>query len=232
MSSTSAERQPLDRARIVAAATTLADSAGIEAVSMRSVSTALGVVPMALYKHVADKRDLISAMVDAAVSTYAQPKPGTGWKAAIRERLLSAHRVLADHPWLRPAMEQATRQTPTILSHMNAVAGEFITHGFTADLAHYAMHALGHRIWGFSPEAFSGQTTPSESPREHVAEQESFAAAFPHIAAIALDAAQWNPNGACDEQAEFAFTLDLLLDAFERLKRSRWQSTPFVRSLM
>jgi hypothetical protein len=50
--------------------------------------------------------------------------------------------------------------------------------------------------------------------------------AFPYVAAIAADAATRNPGGVCDEQAEFGFTLDLLLDAFARLHETGWQSRP------
>ena len=51
-------RTPLTRARVLADAVALADAEGVEAVSMCRVAERLGVVPMALYKHVADKDDL------------------------------------------------------------------------------------------------------------------------------------------------------------------------------
>jgi hypothetical protein len=54
---------------------------------------------------------------------------------------------------------------------------------------------------------------------------QELARAFPHVVAIAVDAATRNPGGACDEQSEFEFTLDLLLDAFGRLHESGWSSS-------
>ena len=33
--------------------------------------------------------------------------------------------------------------------------------GFSADLTHHAMHVLGHRVWGFSPEAFDDSGSAS-----------------------------------------------------------------------
>ncbi|CAN5422774.1 hypothetical protein BH23ACT9_BH23ACT9_33930 [soil metagenome] len=51
---------------------------------------------------------------------------------------------------------------------------------------------------------------------------------YPHIVAIALDASDGDPfaiGQSCDEQFEFEFTLDLLLDAFEQLHDSGWTST-------
>jgi hypothetical protein len=50
---------------------------------------------------------------------------------------------------------------------------------------------------------------------------------YPHIVAIALDASGGDisaAGGSCDEQYEFEFALDLLLDAFERLRQTGWTS--------
>jgi hypothetical protein len=115
---------------------------------------------------------------------------------------------------------------------MDAVAGELAAGGLSYDLVHHAMHALGHRIWGFSPEAFSSPAAPSAppppTPAPPTGEQEAMMAAmaqrFPHIAAIALDAVARSPLGACDEQFEFEFTLDLLLEAVARLHAAGWSS--------
>ena len=51
---------------------------------------------------------------------------------------------------------------------MDAVARALISGGFSADLTHHVMHALGNRIWGFSPEMFDeSQSEPDWSPRLH-----------------------------------------------------------------
>ena len=60
-------RPRLDRAKVLAEAISLADAEGLDALSMRALATRMGVVPMALYKHVADKDDLIGGMVDAVL---------------------------------------------------------------------------------------------------------------------------------------------------------------------
>src|SRR5262245_28002650 len=48
-------RPPLSRDRVLRAAVALADEAGLESLSMRRLARQLGVVPMAPYKHVANK---------------------------------------------------------------------------------------------------------------------------------------------------------------------------------
>jgi AcrR family transcriptional regulator len=60
-------RAPLSRDRVLRAAVALADDAGIESLSMRKLAQELGVVPMALYKHVANKDELLDGMVDVVV---------------------------------------------------------------------------------------------------------------------------------------------------------------------
>lgn len=217
---------PLNRAAVVSAAVALADREGLAAVSMRHLAAELGVVPMALYKHVADKDDLVAAMIDLVVAGYAAPPPGLEWREAVRRRVLGARDALLEHPWLRPAIETATQRTPAVFGHMDAVAGEFAAGGLSYDLVHHSMHALGHRIWGFSPEAFSSPpAAPAPSAEEQAAMMAAMAQRFPHISAIAIETATRHPLGACDEQFEFEFTLDLLLEAVARLHTSGWSSS-------
>ncbi len=215
---------PLNRGRVIESAISLADEEGLDALSMRSLAGRLGVVPMALYKHVADKDDLVSGIIDAVVQSYATPDPHMGWRDAVRFRVHSARAAIAAHPWLRTGILQATRRTPAVLAHLNSVAADLARGGFSFDLIHYGMHALGHRVWGFAPEAFAPAPGAPDEPTPTPSEQEALAVAFPAIAGIAADSAQRNPEGACDDDGEFDFGLDLLLDAFERLHASGWVS--------
>lgn len=223
------ERTPLNRQRALDAAVALADSDGHEAVSMRNLAGRLGVVPMALYKHVANKEDLLDGMVDTIIASYDPPTADADWKSALRNRILSARRTLLAHPWARQVIESRRRRTPTVLAYMDSLAGTFIAGGFPVDLTHHVMHALGHRIWGFSPEAFDDpEASPLPAdPTEQEQLLRQMAEAYPHIVAIALDASDGDPSAigqSCDEQFEFEFTLDLLLDAFERLHETGWTS--------
>jgi AcrR family transcriptional regulator len=225
-----ARRAPLSRDRVLRAATALADQAGLDAVSMRKLAEELGVVPMALYKHVANKDQLLDGMVDLVIAEFDPPDPGLGWKSAVRQRVLAARRAVLRHPWARQAIESRTSRTPAVLGYMDSMAGTFLTGGFSADLTHHAMHALGNRIWGFSPELFDeaqDDDAPPPPPEAREAMAREFADRFPHILAIATAATGGDPSRAgqgCDEQFEFEFALDLLLDGFERLRLGGWSS--------
>ncbi|MGY1630692.1 TetR/AcrR family transcriptional regulator [Geodermatophilus sp. SYSU D01186] len=225
-----ARRVPLSRERVLRAAVQLADEAGIDAVSMRRLAQELGVVPMALYKHVASKEELLDGMVDVVIGEFEAPDPSLDWRTAVRERVLSARRAVLRHPWARQAIESRTRRTPAVLGYMDAVTGTFRAGGFSADLTHHVMHALGNRIWGFSPELFDeapGADAPAPTPEEQAAMAAEFAQRYPHILEIAVAANEGPGAGSgCDEQFEFEFALDLLLDGFDRLRQQGWSSRP------
>ena len=65
--STPGRRETVSRGRVVAAAIARADADGLDSLNMRGLSHELGVVPMALYKHVANKEDLLDGMIELVV---------------------------------------------------------------------------------------------------------------------------------------------------------------------
>lgn len=73
---------PLSRDRIVRAAIELADTDGLEAVSLRKVATALDAGPMRLYRYLSTKEELLDLMVDAVYGEIPAPEPPTGTGAA------------------------------------------------------------------------------------------------------------------------------------------------------
>ncbi|WP_327304897.1 TetR/AcrR family transcriptional regulator C-terminal domain-containing protein [Streptomyces sp. NBC_01298] len=213
-------RIPLNRDRVLRAAVALADATGIDALSMRRLAQELDVVPMALYKHVANKEELLDGMADAVVGEIDPPAAGPDWRPVVRGRILSARRVLLRHPWAARVIESRTGPTPAVLAYLDSMAGLFRAGGLSADLTHHVMHAMGSRLLGFSQELFdtSGPSGPPDP---------ALAARFPHIAELAATAAHDDGStvgGGCDDQFEFEFALDLLLDGFENLRRRGWSS--------
>ncbi|MEW2139730.1 TetR/AcrR family transcriptional regulator C-terminal domain-containing protein [Streptomyces sp. NPDC005409] len=221
--STPTPRVPLNRDRVLRAAVALADATGIDALSMRRLAQELDVVPMALYKHVANKEELLDGMADAVVGEIDPPAAGPDWRSVVRGRILSARRVLLRHPWAARVIESRTGPTPAVLAYLDSTAGAFRAGGLSADLTHHVMHAMGSRLLGFSQELFdtSGPSDSSGPPDPQLA------ARYPHIAELAATAAHDDGStvgGGCDDQFEFEFALDLLLDGFENLRRQGWTS--------
>ncbi|MFI5683085.1 TetR/AcrR family transcriptional regulator [Streptomyces sp. NPDC051636] len=222
-----ATRARLNRPDVLRTAVALADRAGIDAVSMRNLAQELGVVPMALYKHVANKEELLDGMVDVVIGEIDPPPEDSGWKQAVRGRVLSARQALLHHPWAPQVIESRSAASPVVLDYMNSLIGTFRAGGLSADLAHHAMHALGSRMWGFTQEVFPTPSPPAD-PALREAMLRDIALRYPHIAEIA-GAGAHDPGSAvgstCDDQFEFEFALDLLLDGIERLHQRSWSST-------
>lgn len=210
-------REPLTRDRVLRAAVALADQGGVEALSMRNLARELGVVPMALYKHVANKDELLDGMIDLVVGEIDPPLSGTDWKTAVRERILSARRALLRHPWASRVIESRPDPTPTVIEYMDSMLGLFRTGGFSVDLTHHAAHAMGSRLLGFSQELFD-DTTAAPTDSEMI---QSMAKAYPYIGEVVRLITHDDASvvgGGCDDQLEFEFALGLMLDGLERLR--------------
>ena len=213
-------RSPLTRERVLSTAVALADRGGIESLSMRKLAQALDVVPMALYRHVANKDELLDGLVDVVVGEIDPPLEGADWKTRIRARILSARRALLRHPWASRLMESRKTPTPVVLGYMDSMIGMFRTGGFSLDLTHHAMHAMGSRMFGFTQELFND--TSDVDPAAEAEMWGAMAGTYPYIFEIFTtishdDASTVGPG--CDDQFEFEFALDLMLDGLEKLKR-------------
>jgi AcrR family transcriptional regulator len=212
-------RVPLSKERVLGAAVALADQGGVDALSMRKLAQELGVVPMALYKHVANKDELLDGMVDVVVGEIDPPPAGTDWKTAIRRRVLSARSALLRHPWASRVIESRATATPTVLQYMDSMIGIFRAGGFSIDLTHHAMHAMGSRLLGFSQELFDD--TADIGPEMQANMLRDLADGYPSITelvmAITHDEGSVVGQG-CDDQFEFEFALDLMLDGLARLQ--------------
>lgn len=100
-----------DREAITAAAVALADTEGLEAVTMRKVAARVGAGVMSLYSYAPDKETLLNLMVDHVSGELPATDTSTGdWRADLKAlaHLQRAH--MLRHPWLPAAL--ATRRSP------------------------------------------------------------------------------------------------------------------------
>jgi AcrR family transcriptional regulator len=213
-------RVPLSRERVLNAAIAFADREGVESLSMRRLAAELDVVPMALYKHLGNKGEMLDAMLDVVVGEIDPPRTDTDWKTAVRDRILSARRALLRHPWASRVMESRTQPTPVVMAYMDSIIAMFTAGGFTIDLTHHVLHAMGSRLMGFSQELFNDRSNGDTPMQPEMLE--AMAATYPSIYELYLavshdDASTVGPG--CDDQFEFEFSLDLMLDGIERLKK-------------
>jgi AcrR family transcriptional regulator len=98
-----AARQPapaFSRDEITRVAIDLADSGGLEAVSMRHIAARIGSAPTSLYWYFSDKEELYELMVDAVVGQVRLPeRPSGDWRADLRSIASATRATLSSHPW-------------------------------------------------------------------------------------------------------------------------------------
>ena len=208
------------------AAIEIADSSGIESLTMRRLAEELGAEAMSLYYYVASKEELLDGIADAVVAeindvvgTLDVPSAGASWKAAVRQRILSAREVMLRHRWAPRVLETRTNVSMAVLVYYDGLLGLMRDGGFSYDRIHHGLHALGSRALGFAQEMFdpSGGTSDEQT----AAALQSMASQIPHLVAMFMEVAHDDPDstlGWCDDQTEFEFGLDLLLDGLDEMR--------------
>ncbi len=223
---TTQPRIPLNKERVFRAAIAIADEGGIESLTMRKLAEHLGVEAMSLYYHVDNKEAVLDGVIDAVMSEVEEatggfdpPTDGVDWQIALRERILTARRVMLRHPWAVGVFETRTEISMLTMRYFDALLGLLREGGFSYDLAHHAMHVLGSRSLGFAQELFSDN--PDEADEDAAAMLEQMADQLPYLVGMMMEVAHDDPDstlGWCDDQTEFEFGLDLILDGLERLR--------------
>ena len=209
----------LSKHRVVVEAMRLADREGVDGLSMRRLADALGAGAMSLYHYVANKEELLDAMVDVVFAEIELPPEEDDWQSAIRQRAVSARQVLARHPWAIGLLESRTSPGPANLRHHEAVTACLRRAGFSPLTATHANWLLDSYVYGFALQAAS---LPFDTAGELAdLTQDVYLPQlppdqFPYLneSAAALVAAGYDPA------EEFTFGLDLVLAALERLRTS------------
>jgi AcrR family transcriptional regulator len=112
-------RRALDTDAIVDTGLRIADTEGVDAVSMRRIASELGVGTMSLYHHVTDKEELLELMSDAISADLLVPGEILGdWREALRAIARRTHAAFLRHPWLLDTAGRRPLVTPNALRHV------------------------------------------------------------------------------------------------------------------
>ena len=193
---------------------------------MRQLGQQLGVDPMSLYNHVRDKDDLLDGMVDVVVGEIGPLIVPGSWLEG-RRRDDDPVRPGDDAPPPvggaddRVAGRHRVRRRCATWTNVWGCSG---TGGFSLELTHHALHVLGSRVFGFNQDLFDRLGVPASDPAATAAMTaaiaEQMATSFPNVAELAAAVSHDGGLGACDDDVEFAFALDLILDGLERLRNA------------
>jgi len=225
---TTQPRIPLTKDRVFSAAIKIADQDGLDALTMRHLAEELGVEAMSLYYHVANKEAVLDGIIDAIMGEIEEAAGGFGpkddnldWKSALRQRILTARSVMLRHKWAPSVFETRTTISPVAMRYFDALLGIVREGGFSYDLAHHGMHALGSRSLGFTQELFEPENPDETDAEEANAMMEQMADQLPYMVGMMMEISHDDPDstiGWCDDDTEFNFALDLILDGLERLR--------------
>jgi len=194
----------------VAAGIRLADASGVDAVSMRRVGNLLDVEAMSLYRYVSRKDVLLDAMVDAVIAEFPDADDTLEWQDRLRTLVLGAYLVLLDHPWAAAAATSRPAIGPHRLRYTDDILGTLLAGGCDAQLAHVVSHAIDNHVFGFTLQELrleAGLGGTGYATDELLGGRS--AAPTPHLSAV-LQAATH------DQDAEYAFVLDLLIAGIEQ----------------
>ena len=215
---TAKTRTPLNRERLVEGAVELADTKGIGSLTMRKLALELGVKPMTLYHHMANKEEVLDGMVDAVFGEINLPPAGAEWKPAMRQRAISARAALLRHPWAISLVESRTTPGHATLRHHDTVIRCLRQAGFSVEMAAHAYSILDSYIYGFVLQEVSLPFSTTEEAHE-VTEailQQFPADDYPYLVEMATE---YVMQPGYEYANEFNFGLDLILEGIERSTR-------------
>ena len=213
-SSPTQDRPRLSRERVLTAAVSVADASGIAGLTIRSLAQELGVKPMSVYHHVANKDEILDGIVDIVFSEIDLPSVEGEWRTEISKRASSARSVLRRHPWAITLLESRTSPGWATLRHHDANIATLRAAGFSVEMTAHAYALIDSYVYGF---ALQEAALPFES--DTVADvaasmMELFSTGeYPHLLELTTD---FVLQPGYDFGNEFAFGLELILDGLAR----------------
>ena len=228
-------KRELSIERIVETAIGVADQEGLPAVSMSRIATELGFTTMSLYRYVTSKDDVLALMQDAVceVPIPAEDDRGPDWRSGLRRWSMATIEVIQAHPWFpdipisgMPLMPNNLAVLDWGLREMRDLPLTDAEKMSTALLLSSYARAAGVVERDVRQSREKGGTPPQSG--------EAFTAAlaelvtperFPDLAPLVASGGYTDTE---DEQDDFAFGLERILDGIERYITARAAGEPVV----
>ena len=142
-------KQRLSTAEVVEAAIALADSDGVQALSMRKVAQAVGVSPMSLYTYVPSKAELLDLMFDRVLGDAADPdNTVTTWREKLAFMARERWGLSERHPWLLDLAMHRPPLGPNMMRKALAMLGALANMGLAPEETGLAADVLQDYITG------------------------------------------------------------------------------------
>lgn len=207
-------REPLTRDQIVDAAMRLANTDGLEGLSMRRLGQELGAGATSVYWHIKNKDQLEDLMVDRLIGeVMAELRETNGWRDGLAEVARVMRRVLIRHRNIAPLLGERPTVGPSALDAAERVMGILRDGGFDTRTTSMASGALINYASGFAlfeSRASGSGTDPEQAAADAEAVMEYFRSLpedrYPNLLAVA--------GISITEDEQFEYGLQRLLDGF------------------
>lgn len=192
---------------IAAAALTVIDREGLDALTMRSVASALGMGTMSLYRYVESREALEALVVDAVMRDIALPAPSSSarWTTRVVGLMTSVREAVVQHPAVAPLLLTRRHSTPGTLAWGEALLGLLTEGGLDGTARVIAFRTLVSHVFG----AIQLMHLGSLSGEGTAALAELDAATYPLLRETARRAQRMTP------EEEFRRGLELILRGLE-----------------
>lgn len=207
----------LSRERIIEASIALLDTGGEDGLTFRALSERLGTGAGAIYWHIANKGDLLTAACDAIVApTLQAAATNAAPRDAIRAIGLGMFDAMDAHPWVGSALTQAAAQLPMVRM-LEAIGRQLVALGVADAMRWHAGSALLHYILGVAGQNAANTRVARERKLVRAEFLDAVAAqwaaldadAFPFTRSITPQLREH------DDRLDFLAGIDLILDGID-----------------
>ncbi|CCH34613.1 TetR/AcrR family transcriptional regulator [Actinosynnema sp. NPDC047251] len=223
----SRDQPALNRAQIVAEAVALLDAEGIDALTMRRLGTRLDAGATSLYRHVANRDELIELVVDEVYGEIRVPAVGDDWRAAVSGCAASVREMILRHPWIASLLGQVglSYLGPNVMRLNEGMMVLLADAGFPADEAGPVISTVLAYVIGIGVNEAAWLTTLARSGQTEQDWQRRLGPAltravedYPSLRAQQEQLVGQDPTALRDRN--FAYGLDRVLDGLEPRRRA------------
>jgi AcrR family transcriptional regulator len=216
--------QGLTREEIVAAAISVADAEGVDAVTMRRIARELRAGAMSLYWHVASKEELQDLMLEAIEAEIEVPEPTGDWRADLRAFARGTRAVWLRHRWVMefkgfrpPSGPNDARNADRLFGALDGLGLDTgTTIRMLMAVATYVLGAVLREIQEMQTEREMAAIAEALSAEELAGLQKEFAerirasGRYPRLARLVEE--DIDPDDPATREERFEFGLDIVLD--------------------
>jgi AcrR family transcriptional regulator len=136
-------RPKLSREKILRAALAIVGEDGLEGLTIRRLATALGVTPMAVYRHFENKAEITLGLLEVIIGDAApSDHQEQDWRAWILESFSRMYDALVEHPAVIPLLGTSVSFGRHALEQMDSALGVLMGAGLDAENAAHAFHSM------------------------------------------------------------------------------------------